>query len=648
MAQQMVDNPIRDSTPAELIAAFQSLSGCIFLTTNALTTRVREVSDYYGCRYVARSTGPSRSMQLYCCRHYTSIYNCRACVRFTYDAETHKVRFESCDIEHSHKIGAQHEIRARNQLTMAVKERIQNATKQGFSAHSIRFQEGLTCSKDVLYAARREELQLARRDEMKRLIDEMKSWKDWTNVVRVDEKNQFNGCYVFHDSIMGTPYASDVCILDDTSCTNYYGLPLLVLLSEDENARSQVLAYALMMSRVKACFVDFFEELSRRIGAIRVFVSDRNKTQIDALKQVFQDCAIIYCSVHIGRNIKQKACKDIKTLYSKMKRGQVSEHEFLSICTEYSTSATGTKPGRFIAKLLDEKDHWLPTLINPLGHCDNDTTNRVEGFFGTLKCLTEHKRGTLADLVRAVYLRAERLFVLSKCDKRISLSEELISAEDQERLGVFCLAFVGSEYEDMKELGVSDVSYSDSCCHNHMLYRLPCRHLLLERLRNDCSPLLTLDDIPTRWHRTFYNPSLPSQVTMISTQRLQEPDWAYTSCIDKFEKYFTAASHSRHVQEILAKTLDELGSIEHQSDAQGGPFLPPPSLLLSGTSATRPSRNVDHTSGARRKRKKYRCSRCGSDQHTAPRCPKNNLPYKHSPSFSNKDAVLQLTKVACS
>lgn len=490
MAQQQseLENPTCDSTPPELVAAFQSFSQCIFLNTNALTARVREVSDYYGCRFVARSTGPSRSMQTYCCRHYTSIYNCRACVKFSYDSEKKRAHFESCDAAHTHKIGAQHEKRARNQLTTAEKKRIREATEQGLSAHSIRLQQGLTCSKDVLDAARREELQLARRDEMKRLLEEMKLWKDWTNVIRVDEDNEFNGCYVFHESIIGTSYATDVCILDDTSCTNHYGLPLLVLLSEDENARSQVLAYAVMMSRVKACFIDFFRELSQRIGAICVFVSDRNKTQVDALRHVFPDCAIIYCSVHIGRNIKQKACKEIKTLYYKMKRGQVTEAEFLSTCTEYATSNATTKSGKFIAKLLEERDHWLPTLINPLGHCDNDTTNRVEGFFGTLKCLTDHKRGTLADLVRAVYLRAERLFILSRNEKRISLPPELLSPEDQENLGVFCLAFIASEYDALKELGVSDVSYSDCCCHNHMLYRLPCRHLLLERLRGDISP----------------------------------------------------------------------------------------------------------------------------------------------------------------
>ena len=632
MAQQdelTAADHMTDQTPSGLVTAFQSFDNCVFPTRNALTARVREVSDYYGCRYVSRSTGDSRSMQTYCCRHYTSIYNCRACVRFMYDQDTKRVTFEACDLQHTHTIGACHEARARNQLTLEAKKRIQEATKQGLSAHNIRFREGLTCSKDVLYAARREELQRAKHDEMKLLLDEMRAWKDWTNLIRVDESNQFNGCYVFHESVIRTAYARDICILDDTSCTNHYGLPLLVLLSEDENARSQVLAYAVMMSRVKAFFVDFFQQLYQRVGLIRLFVSDRNKTQVDALTEVFQGCEVIYCSVHIGRNMKQKASKDIKSLYYKMRKGQLTEEDFISTCTDYAESNSTSKPGRFIGKLLEEKNHWLPSSIDRLAHCDNDTTNRVEGFFGTLKCLTEHKRGTLAELVRAVYLRAERLFVLSRNEKRVPVSEDLISREDQDQLGAFCLAFIGCEYEAMKNLGVSDVDYSDTCCRNHLVYKLPCRHLLLQRLREDVSPLISLEDILARWHRTCYDSLQPSTVTTVSARMSDEQDWAYTSCIDKFERYFTAASHSRPVQEILAKTLDELGSIEHQSGTHSTdePFLPPRSLLLSGSPATRPSRNVDRTAGARRKKKRYHCSRCGSDQHTAPRCPKNILPY---------------------
>ena len=67
--------------------------------------------------------------------------------------------------------------------------------------------------------------------------------------------------------------------------------------------------------------------------------------------------------------------------------------------------------------------------------CGKFPTNRVEGFFGTLKNLLEHNIQTLANVVRAMYNRAERLWVRSKNDKQISVPKELMSLEDSEAIG---------------------------------------------------------------------------------------------------------------------------------------------------------------------------------------------------------------------
>ena len=39
-----------------------------------------------------------------------------------------------------------------------------------------------------------------------------------------------------------------------------------------------------------------------------------------------------------------------------------------------------------------------------------------------------------------------------------------------------------------------------------MIYMLPCKHLILKRINENIIPLLTLEDIPTRWlHNQHYN-----------------------------------------------------------------------------------------------------------------------------------------------
>ena len=77
-------------------------------------------------------------------------------------------------------------------------------------------------------------------------------------------------------------------------------------MSEDENGLSQVLTFSIMISRVKAMFVEYLTELKHRIGDICLFVFDRHRTQVVAIKEVFPDSYIIFCRVHIGRNIRDK------------------------------------------------------------------------------------------------------------------------------------------------------------------------------------------------------------------------------------------------------------------------------------------------------------------------------------------------------
>ena len=614
-----MDNPCSIPTPPELIQAFQSLEGAHIPSTQALAERVSGLSDSYKCKYVSLSTGPSRVTQIFSCVHRKSIYCCPATVRFRLDFSNQIVHFESCDQNHNHNIGIPSTKRMKNNLTRAQREKIADATREGVSAYHIRLHHALTCSKDTLYNARRGEKKRQREREMNDLLLEMDSWPGWTNVVLRDETNTFCGCYCFHDRILSSDYVRDICVLDDTSCTNFYGFPLLVMLAEDEHAHNQVIAFTFMVSRLKDTFLQFFQEVRKRVGVIRLFVSDRHKSQISAIQTVWPEALVMYCCVHIGRNIRQVLGNDMFSLYQKLRTLQITETMFITALTEYSQANPDTRGSKFVVKLLSEQDHWLPSIVQTYIHCDNATTNRVEGFFGSLKNLIEHELQTFPMLVRAVYLRAERLFIASANEKHVTVPPELLSDNDAQAIGVFPLTLMLSEYVDLREKGALNVPYGHDCCKNHMFFNLPCRHLMLERLREDKLPLLSLEDIPARWRRSLVKPSKPAS-TEFSRPVPEEHSWGFNSCMARFERYFSAASRSQSIQKVLDTALNNLKTIEHESTPGDEDLLPPPSLLLPGRASTHPRRHVD-LSGAPRKKRQYHCSICGQSNHTAPRCP---------------------------
>ena len=158
------------------------------------------------------------------------------------------------------------------------KEKIIQHTKQGLTAHSIRLREKLTCTKDVLYEVRRPILNTQKMCEMDSFLNEIQSWNNWSHEILRDKNNKFCGCHMLHNRVCKKSYSNDVCIVDDTSCTNYYGLPILVMIVEDENGKNQLLAFSIIENRQEYVFEQFFNYMKSIVGEINCFVCDRNPT----------------------------------------------------------------------------------------------------------------------------------------------------------------------------------------------------------------------------------------------------------------------------------------------------------------------------------------------------------------------------------
>lgn len=613
---------MNNKTPSALIDEYKKLNGAIMPSHKSFINRVIEISELYGQRYTALSTGNSRLTQIFVCYHYRTIYNCRA--KLYFQLENGIVRFISCDENHTHDVYLKPNHRKQNTLTQSQRNEIKFKTINGVTPGKIRLQMRLTCSKDVLYGIRRPILEEERNGEMNNLINEMNSWFNWKNIILIDDNKKFNGCYVHHKPVCHTDYAKDLCVIDDTSCTNRYGLPLLVMIAEDENARNQIISFSFLASRTQQNFINYFNSVKEEIGDIRLFVCDRNQTQINAIKIVWPNSLIIYCSIHIGRNIRSFD-NELYKMFKKMIYKDINEDEFINECKNYINNNPGSKGANILTKLLSEVEHWLPSIIINYRCLENETSNRVEGFFGSLKNLIDHNIQTLPQIIRAVYIRGERLRVLSVSDKPIIIPSHIISKEDAMKIGTLPLSIILSEYNDINNVGCLQKEYGN-CCNINKIYGLPCRHMIIKRIQEDKIPLLSIDDFLPRWrhcNRNDFNQNIDKIEFLRINNDNKDNNWTYSDCIAKFERYFDSAKKCVDIQKILDNTLDKLSSMEYQSGTDQD-ILPPSNLLISGKPTTHPRNNCE-SFGAPRKKKKYHCSICGGEGHTAPRCPINRL-----------------------
>jgi hypothetical protein len=127
------------------------------------------------------------------------------------------------------------------------------------------------------------------------------------------DRDYFAGYDFFRTIFSGTSVCQETFIMDDTSCTNRDGFPILVILGIDEYKVSQLIAFALIRDCTKEQFVDFLRWFRRDLSheddglpeqTPRAFVVDHHESQVDALQSVFPWSRIVFCARHLGAIIR--------------------------------------------------------------------------------------------------------------------------------------------------------------------------------------------------------------------------------------------------------------------------------------------------------------------------------------------------------
>lgn len=599
---------IQFQTPKKLIDEFLKLNGAE-IDSHSLVVQIHDISIRYGCPFISLYSGKTRKTQVFVCQHYKTSFQCRACVKYYYDSVKNLFLIDEIQRTHTHHIDQVSQRKGRNTLTDDQKNIIINLTKKGLTAGRIRLHENLDCSPYVLYGVRRKIIKEMRSNEMQQMKDEIMNWNNWSHLIYKDKKDRFCCLYGFFEPVINSYYSSSICVIDDTSCTNYFGQSLFVIMAIDENYHDQVLSFALMSKKTIKSISRFFRELKKKVGNIRIFLTDRNKAQIESLKLIWPESQIIYCAVHIGRNIKNVVGDEMFKFYIQMRKEIISEDDLLDKFREYirkhNDDPNYSKANNLLKTLLKEIDHWLPSKIDIYEHCDTDTTNRIEGFFGNLKTLTDHHILSFKYLLKAIFILAKRFKASSANQKQSSINPYIISIQEQNQISSFALDKVLCEFNEI-EFEDDNYLHSHSCCITRIVYGIPCKHILKQRKSENKDPLLTINDFSQRWlHSIDYNIDINVK-SSISSQILEEDDsfdFSYASLIGEFEKYFSAASKCKPIQAALVDCLNTLDQIEVNPEGNSD-LLPPSHLKIPGAPKTRPRLMVDHNESKNKKKTK--------------------------------------------
>jgi hypothetical protein len=219
--------------------------------------------------------------------------------------------------------------------------------------------------------------------------------------------------------------------MDDTLCTNHFGLPLVTIIVEDWEGRNQPLVLGFLSDGTTDSFKSFLLAVREKLLIeVRAVITDRSQSQINAIAEVFPNASIVFCRVHIMCDIEQKfgLKQAVTTAFCRFFAEAITKAQILQQLDLYLAPASD-KQARLIDKLLFSRDNWLPSVLKQPRMFGNETTNRVEVFFGSLKQGTNHQIQRLADIAGLVKSLAETsLAYLFHITNNVELPPEILAS----------------------------------------------------------------------------------------------------------------------------------------------------------------------------------------------------------------------------
>jgi hypothetical protein len=206
--------------------------------------------------------------------------------------------------------------------------------------------------------------------------------------------------------------------------------------------------------------------------------------------------------MHIFRNIQQVLGKDsepARHFWTAMKNPRYAPTyvALLQRVLGYWRGQRDKQKSRFLKRLLAEWPQWA--AVETAAFTEVQTSQRVEGLFGTYKTMLDHKVTTFLDAANTLRIVGEIAFEKSLNLKTKHISERIMSLNDQWSAGNYVIKWLAVALDGFDWNHPPDPR--DCQCH-HLYPGFPCRHVMSRKLaEGGGEPLLSIDDVPERWRR---------------------------------------------------------------------------------------------------------------------------------------------------
>ncbi len=281
------------------------------------------------------------------------------------------------------------------------------------------------------------------------------------------------GCIIINRVMIKSNYC-DIIIIDDTVGVVKLGYPVECIACKDANGRIQLVAFGYISGKDTEAYEEFFtmfqelakeerEQLPMPNSFGKIIVCDRSKAQTKGVSKVFSESHIIYCTVHIQRNIESnlgvgttlaKACQEMFHF-----RTEPYESNYIRILNDLPDN-------KFKSELIKEKKHYIPSEVDKLYHRGILTSNAAEAVFGVLKRSCDSKKHPLLTILEKFMYISEKWMNESIRCRTLKPTPIFMKLIDM-NVGNWAIEYLQKE---MNAMVIGE-------CHClKVAYGLPCRH----------------------------------------------------------------------------------------------------------------------------------------------------------------------------
>ena len=268
-------------------------------------------------------------------------WKCESYIEFTVTNknQNYYISYKKADWMHTHSLSSNF-LEANSILSNKCIQKVKEMTQNGLSAAEIRKNpEYSSIPSKKFHNIRYKEMLKRQSKEIENFIEESKNHEEKFHIFhhwrtdQISKIKKYNGSSYVSKSFTNLLISSDIVYMDDTCCINIFDFPLITITFQDFNAIRQLLAFGFLAGREAKHFEAFLSDVKKIINNdIRVFIIDRWAGQLKAIKKVFPNSNIVFCRIHLERNISQTfGCYSrLGSLFNQLINGSIKDDAYLS------------------------------------------------------------------------------------------------------------------------------------------------------------------------------------------------------------------------------------------------------------------------------------------------------------------------------